>query len=386
MIYVVMPVGSYHGWGICGKYTVKELSKITDVKLLTDDFDSDIIGDEFDYRLLKSKLVSEDESTAVMKHDIQKNINYPVLQGILGNTMQPRCPNFKGSMNVGYVFFEDNILPESCIENGKQYFDTIVTGSAWCEEILRNYGLKNIKTVIQGIDATIFNPFFSEKEYLLDKFVIFSGGKFEFRKGQDLVIQAYKVLQDKYKDVMLVNSWYNQWEFSFNTMAASRYINFVPAPGNYLDVTNRLLHDNSIDIGRVITLPPYPNIMMSRIYKNSDIGLFPNRCEGGTNLVLMEYMACGKPVIASYNSGHKDILSDINSIKVSTMHQVTFSNNNEVVALWDEPDIDEIIEKLEWAYHNRNTLKEIGKEAGKDLSKLTWTTTARGFYDILKQT
>ena len=56
-----------------------------------------------------------------------------------------------------------------------------------------------------------------------DSFVIFSGGKFEFRKGQDIVIKAFRHLQDKYRDVNLITSWFNSWDFSFNTMSMSNY-------------------------------------------------------------------------------------------------------------------------------------------------------------------
>jgi len=383
MIYNALPVGSYHGWGVCGKYIVKELSKITEVRLITQDFDFNDIGDEFDYRLLKSKLIFANEYNLIQSGGLV-NVNFPVLQCITGVTMEPTFPNLKGSVNIGYTFFEDNLLIQAYIENGKRYFDTVVAGSTWCEEVLRGYGLENVKTIIQGIDPTIFNPVYSEKEYFQDKFVIFSGGKFEFRKGQDIVIAAYKILQDKYKDVMLINSWCNHWEFSFNTMMASHYIKFEPVSGDYITMMNSLLHDNGIDLDRVITLPPYPNIMMTRIYRNSDIGLFPNRCEGGTNLVLMEYMACGKPVIASYNSGHKDILTDKNSIKLEKMRAITFSDSESDKAIWEEPDIDETISKLEWAYNNRDSLKKIGKQAGEDLSRLTWQSTAQEFYGVLK--
>ena len=53
-----------------------------------------------------------------------------------------------------------------------------------------------------------------------------------------------------------------------------------------------------------------PPELQRELYRNTDVGVFPNRCEGGTNLVLMEYMACGKPVIASCTSGHRDIVSE----------------------------------------------------------------------------
>lgn len=382
MIYTVLPTGSFHGWGVCGKYIVKELSKITEVKLITEGFTFDNILDEFDFRLLKSKVISDQEYELIKKGGTPF-IHFPVLQCITGNSLLPMIPNLKGTITVGYTFFEDNVLSQSSIENGRRYFDTIVTGSTWCEEILRSYGLENIKTVIQGIDPTIFNPVYPQKEYFQDLFVIFSGGKFELRKGQDIVIRAFKVLQDRHKDVMLINSWFNFWPASLGTMRASPYIKFTSPSNDYITMINQILSENGIDLNKVITLPPYPNIMMSRIYKNTDIGLFPNRCEGGTNLVLMEYMACAKPVIASFNSGHKDILTDKNSIQLVEMKSITFTHDNINTAVWDDPDLDETIAKLEWVYNNRDSLQPIGAQAGEDLSTLTWGKTAQCFHNIL---
>ena len=75
-----------------------------------------------------------------------------------------------------------------------------------------------------------------------------------------------------------------------------------------------MLAKNGIDVSRLITLLQKHNITMFRIYENSDDELFPNRCEGVTNLVLMEYMSSGKPVIVSYSSDHCDVAADHNAI------------------------------------------------------------------------
>lgn len=75
---------------------------------------------------------------------------------------------------------------------------------------------------------------------------------------------------------------------------------------------------NGLNPDKVITLPKKPSFQMPYIYKNTDIGLFPNRCEGGTNLMLMEYMACGKPVIASAQTGHADIIRHNNAFPIET--------------------------------------------------------------------
>jgi glycosyltransferase involved in cell wall biosynthesis len=321
MIYLILPRGNNFGWGVCGKYLVKEISDITDVKYITESFSVDDIGDEYEFHFLKSKLLSDADAKEI-NSDVNRRVGGPVLQAIGNHALIPWGPEIKGSFKAGYTFFEENILQQEYIQNGKDNFDVVITGSKWCEDVLRNHGLDNVTTVIQGVDRQIFNPCHSEKEIFKDNFVIFSGGKFEIRKGQDIVIRAYKVLQDRHKDVMLVNAWFNMWGDSMNTMAASPYIKYEVKTKDYATAMNRILHDNGLDNGRIVTLLPRSNALMAKIYKNTDIGLFPNRCEGGTNLVLMEYMACGKPVIASYNSGHRDVINKDNSIMIKRMKPI----------------------------------------------------------------
>ncbi|OGP50498.1 MAG: hypothetical protein A2Y79_06290 [Deltaproteobacteria bacterium RBG_13_43_22] len=383
MIYTVLPLGSFHGWGICGKYIVKELSRWDIIRLVNGEIKPESFENELDYRFFKKLIISEEELESQMKPN-NNPFPDPVLQAMNNQDYLPNLPQLRGSKNIGYTFFEDNIIPKKNIENADGFFDLVVAGSSWCEEMLRFHGLRRATTIIQGIDPMVFNPDHKEKEYFTDRFVIFSGGKFELRKGHDIVIKAYKALQDRYPDVLLITSWFNQWPQSINTMAGSPYLNFQVTTDNFFDLINQVLLDTGIDLSRVIHLPPYPNLMMPRIYKNTDLGFFPNRCEGGTNLVLMEYMACGKPVLGSFNSGHKDILSDHNSIKINQMGVLNVSVNGTKTAVWDEPFLDETIEKLDWAYQHRDEIGALGRQAGKDLANLTWERTGRQFFELIK--
>ncbi|MBC8548595.1 MAG: glycosyltransferase [Candidatus Brocadiales bacterium] len=169
-----------------------------------------------------------------------------------------------------------------------------------------------------------------------------------------------------------------------NTMAASRHIKYEVKSKDYATAMYGILHDNGLDMERVVTLLPRSNALMAKIYKNTDIGLFTNRCEGGTNLVLMEYMACGKPVIASYNSGHRDVINKDNSIMINDMRQIDINKNGTKIAVWDDPDLDETINHLEWAYQHRDELKSYGTQAGNDLKELTWKKSAERFVEIIE--
>jgi glycosyltransferase involved in cell wall biosynthesis len=380
MINLVLPLGSTHGWGVCGKYITKEMSRLTPVRLFTGQFTVQQAGDELDYSLLRPLIAN-----AALPEDVAACASAPMLQGITSAELAPCMPGLRGSRTLGYTFFEQTLLPAVARENARRWFDLVVAGSTWCEEVLRAHGFTDVATVIQGIDPAVFHPspLADSREYFDDRFVVFSGGKAELRKGQDLVIRAYKVLQDRHHDVLLINSWYNAWPTVFQTLGASPYITFRLSGQDHASIINNLLHQNGIDVDRVLTLGPKPNLTMPRIYYNSDVGLFPNRCEGGTNLVLMEYMACGKPVIASWSSGHKDVLTPENALPIRSMGSMAVRQSGQDLGEWDDPNLEETIELLERAYQNRDSLRALGRQAAADMGRLTWRRTAEAFIELL---
>jgi len=173
-------------------------------------------------------------------------------------------------------------------------------------------GIANCDVLLQGIDPLLFHP--GDEEPDDERFILFSGGKFELRKGQDLVLRAFKALQDKYPDLWLVNCWYNLWPESMRLMENSRHIRFEAREGSWQEVMRRTYELNGLDASRIVTCDLMAPELLPELYRRTHLGVFPNRCEGGTNLVLMEYMACGRPAIASYASGHTDVVNEDNAL------------------------------------------------------------------------
>jgi tetratricopeptide (TPR) repeat protein/glycosyltransferase involved in cell wall biosynthesis len=341
-LYLALSSGDNFGWGVCSKYLRKELPKFINIKNLDEDFSS-------------KKRINGALFTALVDVDLN-----PLFQA-------------RGDKNFGYTFFENELTKTSKINASK--YDKIYTGSSWCKNKMIESGIFNSDVLLQGIDPELFFPV-DDKENK-NSFVIFSGGKLELRKGQDLVIKAVKILQDKYKDIILVNAWYNFWENTALSLHDSKFIKFEFKGRTWEEKINNLLRINGLDANRIITLPVIPHSRFREIYRQTDIGLFPNRCEGGTNLVLMEYMACGKPAVVSFTSGHMDIVNEDNSILLSDLDPFKLSNNqNELTADWEEAKIDEIISSIEYAYNNRDLLRRLGVKAGEDMKNFTWTNTA----------
>jgi glycosyltransferase involved in cell wall biosynthesis len=204
------------------------------------------------------------------------------------------------------------------------------------------------------------------------------------RKGQDLVLRAIKILQEKYPDIMLINCWYNKWPESAKLMTYSQYIKFEYQNQRWQDLMNHTYALNGLDPARIQTLVLVANAKQREIYQHTDLGVFPNRCEGGTNLVLMEYMACGKPVIASNTSGHKDIVSPQNALLLNDLRDIHIMGpDGRLIARWQEPSVDELVAQIEYAYHHREKIKTIGQRAGTDLKKFTWARSARQLLDLM---
>ncbi len=67
MIYTVLPVGRFHGWGICGKYIIKELSRLDQVRLVNGNLKPESFENELDFRFFKGLCISEEEIRSQME-------------------------------------------------------------------------------------------------------------------------------------------------------------------------------------------------------------------------------------------------------------------------------------------------------------------------------
>ncbi|MBE9551014.1 MAG: glycosyltransferase family 4 protein [Proteobacteria bacterium] len=384
MLWIIMPTGTTHGWGVCGKYLALEMSQLARVRFITDNIESERENNRVYYERLSEIHTPLEHIGSLLGPRGRYKLREPMLQAIRGADLKPWQIEVRAPRMVGYTFFEKTTLKKDDIAQAMDYFDWVVAGSTWCERILKERGLDNSSTILQGIDTGRFHAGFSEKQRFKDRFVVFSGGKIEFRKGQDLVIRAFKVLQDKYDDVLLVNCWHNAWDSITSTMFLSPHFRFEMPRGDYVSAVNHLLSVNGIHPEKAVVLPPINNAQIAEVYRDSNCGLFPNRGEGGTNLVLMEYMACGKPVIASFNSGHMDVLSSDHAILLEDQRPLNIAKpDGTLYTTWYESNLDEIIDRLDWAYNNRDEIGGIGLRGAEFMSQLTWEKAAQEFHSLL---
>ncbi|MFN3077511.1 MAG: hypothetical protein ABT940_11635, partial [Alphaproteobacteria bacterium] len=112
----------------------------------------------------------------------------------------------KGDRVLGVIFFEDTRLGAPEKKRAKEY-ERIIAGSTWNGQVLKGAGIPNVDVVLQGVDRTLFHPA-PRADLFKDRFVVFSGGKLEYRKGQDLVLRGFKIFHARHPEAVLVTAWH----------------------------------------------------------------------------------------------------------------------------------------------------------------------------------
>ena len=121
--------------------------------------------------------------------------------------------------------------------------------------------------------------------------------------------------------------------------------------------------------------------------REANVAVFTNRCEGGTNLVAMEAMACGLPTIISKNSGHLDIIDSAHCYPLETqsaVQPIAALFNGFDAPYWGESDVGEVVHQLQVVYDNYSEAKEKGKKAAAFMSNYSWGNQIKKVVDALE--
>jgi glycosyltransferase involved in cell wall biosynthesis len=208
---------------------------------------------------------------------------------------------------MGLMVFEDTRMTAEKLERLRT-FDWLVTASRWNRDVLQQHGLPSV-LIPQGIDPTIFHPAPKSGRWR-DRFVVFSGGKLEYRKGQDIVLAAFREFHSSHPDALLVTAWQNQWPQLVRDMTLNGHVSVAPVVTSEGADIEGWFADNGLPESAAIDLGMVPNPLLGQIIREADVAVFASRAEGGTNLMAMECMAAGVPTIVSESTGHWDLVAE----------------------------------------------------------------------------
>jgi glycosyltransferase involved in cell wall biosynthesis len=324
------PVSGSSGWGVTGLGMALALAKHPGARpVLTRDPDRASIHPLDLIALDKTRGTKADLMLHGLGHALNPGLPWPSTRG--------------RKRNIAIIACEDTSTPPNVV-NRVAHYDAIGTHSTWNSALLRSWGLQNVHVIPQGVDRSHFHPAPRSRPFG-DRFVIYSGGKLEYRKGQDLVIAAFKRFKERCPEALLMVSWANQWPSTILEIGTMGHVAGLPdVKDGRLDITGWLVR-NGIKAEDVVDLGLVPNWMMPRFIAEADVAVFPSRCEPSTDLPAMEALACEIPTIVSDCTGHMD-LTPAAPILLRSQPPARATPTYQATEGWGESCVDEIIEAL----------------------------------------
>jgi len=289
MLNVITPINQL-GYGITGLNILKALSKQIEVSLWP-------IG---------QANVTCQEDADVCSHAI-KNAKYFDSQApCLRIWHQFDMAMFVGNgPHIGFPIFELDEF-NSVEKHHLASLDKVFVCSEWAKNvIIKNiWPIKEVPTYVVplGVDQRTFSSgnLFTDIPQTNSDTIFFNCGKWEVRKGHDILIKAFKEAFNENDNVQL---WMMTNNPFLSEEEAQQWVSMYQQ-GGFCQKKVKL-------ISRVETQQEVYNIM-----SQSDCGVFPSRGEGW-NLEAIEMLSCGKQLIITNYSAHTEFCDEKNSKLIS---------------------------------------------------------------------
>ena len=117
------------------------------------------------------------------------------------------------------------------------------------------------------------------------------------------------------------------------------------------------------------------------VMRRCDAAVFLSRAEGGTNLMAMEAMAVGVPVIISNNTGHRDIVRGEHCFPLAQ----TYPAGEGAERHWGESNVGDIVAALRRVWADPEEARAKGKRAAQFIrEQYTWAVALEGMLQSLQ--
>lgn len=271
---------------------------------------------------------------------------------------QPRDEWFRSPFehNLAIVPFETTKIPPSWVRKINSFKGLMVP----CEQniqMMKDSGVTiPIELIHWGVDPKKFFPLEREES---DIFTFGTMGALSVRKGTDILVDAFRVAFPTEKDVRLIcKTSYNGYPF------------MVPDDRIKVEMTG-WTHQELID----------------NFFKRINCFVFPTRGEG-FGLPPLEAMATGVPAIATGWSGITEFLTDeygwLLDYKMVPAKDFSEKIYKEDCGEWAEPDFNQLVKLLRYAYEHRDEAKEKGKKAAQYVQDYwTWEKKIPMFHQAI---
>lgn len=359
-----IPINSL-GYGVVGYNIWKSLSKSVDTALFN-------IGN------ITPPCKSSEEEVSLIKKDIKKQSDFeaelPTLKVWHENQLAERIGKGK---YFAFPFFEVNKF-DNRRKSHLASADEIIVASEWAKDIVMDqlYMSPNghiyldadtkVHVVPCGVDRNIFNERLNKPSR--SKCVFFNCGKWEIRKGHDILYKAFK-------DAFPFNPDVELWMMTENP---------------FLQPQEKTHWESLYQESRVKLIPRVQyQEQLAEIISQTFCGVFPSRAEGW-NLELLEMMAMGKHIITTNYSAHTQFCTKENSKLLQITEEEPmydgkwFLGDDGTWASINEDCYQQLVYYLRSIYEDWKVDPDlINYEGLKTSKKLSWENTTNKLSNII---
>lgn len=258
-----------------------------------------------------------------------------------------------------FPFFETDKFNQKEIYH-LNFPDHIIVSSQWAKNVLlKNNIEKKISVVPLGVDTNVFDSTIDNSQKNAN-YVFFTIGKWEKRKGHDVLIDCFNRAFKNNDNVEL-------WLVTHNPFLSRE------EESEWIKLIDKSPLKNKIRLFPRIQTHP----QLAELISYTNCGIYISRAEGW-NLELLESMAMNKPVITTNYSAHTEyctvdnsFLVNIDSDELAIDNKWFFGTSN-----WAElgtSQFDQIIDYMQHCYKNRISHNKPGIETAQ---KLSWENAA----------
>jgi glycosyltransferase involved in cell wall biosynthesis len=354
MLNIISPINQL-GYGVAGLNICKELDNIDPVALWT-------IGQP-------SVTSQEDHGrvTEMIKNAKTPDFHAPCIRIWHQHDMSQFVGN---NIKIGFPIFELDNFNDLELHHLNS-LDRIFVCSEWARQVVINkvnISPESVHVIPLGVDSDVFKKNNLDNEHS-DATIFFNCGKWEVRKGHDIIPEAFCKAFTEEDNVEL-------W------MMCENPFNSPDEKAKWQDMyTSCPLGSKVRLLDRVETQDEVYNIM-----SNTTCGVFPARAEGW-NLELLEMMACNKPVITTNYSAHTEFCTKDNSFLVPIdEEEMAYDGKwfNGEVGKWAKlgsRQISKISEHMKFVHKHNITTNPQGVETA---TKYSWRNSAETIREALQ--
>jgi glycosyltransferase involved in cell wall biosynthesis len=274
--------------------------------------------------------------------------------------------------NYALSFFELDTLNDRR-QHHLNSVNHIIVPSSWGSVVLKNNNVKTpISVIPMGIDTTVFYPQHKQNNDQQKPYVFLVIGKWEVRKGHDILPQIFNTVFTPSDNVELWMMCDNPFLTQDEIQEWKNYYTQTPL-GNKIKFINQVNTDQEL----------------ANIINQADCGISLSRAEG-FDLPLLQMMACGKHVITTNYSAHTEFCNNDNSFLIDIPETEEaydgkwFGGQSDNRGNWAKlanKQIDQCVDYMKNVYYNYNN--QTNTSGINTAQNMTWGTCGKKIIDLM---